>query len=154
MDAFSVKANNSPEKWNPASKETADHSIPYVALAALIDGEITEESFTPAKYRDPFVLELLKSVRVHEDKRYTAEWPSTFNCLIRIETKSGRTLEKHLTNPKGHPARTMTDDEISQKFLTLVKPVLTPAQAARALDLLWNVENVQNASEITDALLV
>lgn len=154
LDAFSIKATNSPAKWNPMSKETADHSIQYLALAALIDGRIDEASFTPAKYRDPFVLELLKGVRVHVDDAYTAAWPKTFNCRIGVETKDGRVLTKHLVNPLGHPARPMSDEDISRKFLELVEHVLTPAQASAALELLWNVECVEDVAQITDALIV
>lgn len=154
LDHFSFKATNSPAKWDPMSKETADHSIQYLVVAALIDGEINEETYAPAKYRSPFALDLLKGVRIHEEAAYTAQWPKTFNCLIRVETHSGRKLEMHRVNPHGHPARPMSDDDISRKFMSLVKPVLPPAKAAAVLDLLWNVERVPDVSRIVDALII
>jgi 2-methylcitrate dehydratase len=40
------------EKWNPTTRETADHSMPYVVAAVLIDGAYTDAIFTPARYRD------------------------------------------------------------------------------------------------------
>ena len=34
-----------PEKWKPQSRETADHSLPYITAVALIDGEVTDKQF-------------------------------------------------------------------------------------------------------------
>src|SRR5438876_9863296 len=34
-----------PEKWRPETRETADHSLPYITAIALIDGEVTESNF-------------------------------------------------------------------------------------------------------------
>src|SRR5207248_4963746 len=34
-----------PEKWRPETRETADHSLPYITAIALIDGEVTEKQF-------------------------------------------------------------------------------------------------------------
>ncbi len=33
-----------PEKWRPATRETADHSLPYTVARAVIDGVITTET--------------------------------------------------------------------------------------------------------------
>src|SRR5438045_3788840 len=32
-----------PEKWKPETRETADHSLPYITAIALIDGEVTDK---------------------------------------------------------------------------------------------------------------
>jgi 2-methylcitrate dehydratase len=42
-----------PEKWNPTSRETADHSLPYMVAVALMDGELTPKQFTNERIRDP-----------------------------------------------------------------------------------------------------
>src|SRR5205085_748414 len=34
-----------PEKWKPETRETADHSLPYITGIALIDGEVTDKQF-------------------------------------------------------------------------------------------------------------
>src|SRR5436305_3447495 len=31
-----------PEKWKPETRETADHSLPYITAIALIDGDVTD----------------------------------------------------------------------------------------------------------------
>ena len=44
-----------PERWEPKSPETADHSGPYLIGAALVDGKVTPETMTPQRFRDPVV---------------------------------------------------------------------------------------------------
>jgi len=41
-----------PEKWRPETRETADHSLPYITAIALIDGEVTEKQFQPERFSD------------------------------------------------------------------------------------------------------
>ena len=40
----------SPECWDPSNRETADHSLPYMVAAALMDGEVYLSSYTPQRY--------------------------------------------------------------------------------------------------------
>src|SRR6266852_5866526 len=40
-----------PEKWDPNTRETADHSIPYLVAAALQDGSVTPATFTPSRVK-------------------------------------------------------------------------------------------------------
>ena len=41
------------EKWDPKTRETADHSMPYLVAAALQDGAVTPATFAPARIQDP-----------------------------------------------------------------------------------------------------
>src|SRR5207249_12340414 len=42
-------------KWKPKTRETADHSLPYITAIALIDGEVTNKQFEPERFADPKV---------------------------------------------------------------------------------------------------
>src|SRR6267378_6864325 len=55
------------EKWDPATRETADHSIPFLVAAALQDGEVTPATFAPARIQDPALRPLMKKLTVVED---------------------------------------------------------------------------------------
>ena len=39
-----------PEKWTPETRDTADHSLPYITARAMFDGEITNDSYAPEKF--------------------------------------------------------------------------------------------------------
>jgi len=154
LDAFCIGSSSGPEKYDPHTRETADHSIPYLTVAALVDGEITEKTYLPERYRNPHILSLLKRFTMEEDPQFTREWPKTFNCRIEVTSKSGQRWVEHLKNPKGHPANPMTDREIEDKFLRLTHNVFTSRQAQHVLDLLWHVEKVEDVRCIVEAVMI
>ncbi len=147
-----------PERWNPTNRETADHSVPYCVVAALIDGEITDNTFMTERFRDSRILALLKKVTVEEDPDYTREFSSgrvaQYNCRIEITGRSGTKVVEHGRNPKGHPGNPMSDREIGDKFLRLTEGVLGTRQAQAALDLFWHLEEIDDVSKIIEAVLV
>lgn len=152
LDGFSWFTSKHPEKWDPHTRETADHSIPYLVVAALLDGEISEKTYTPERFRDPQVLALLKKVTLEKDPEYTRQFPKTFNCLIEVTAKSGQRWTRQRKNPKGHPSNPMSDAEINDKFLELVRDMLTPEKAQDVLKLLWRLEELEDVGQILDAL--
>src|SRR5207247_4598181 len=50
------------DRWNPLSRETADHSLPYIVAAAVLDGTIGVASFTPKVVLDPERQAFIKTV--------------------------------------------------------------------------------------------
>src|SRR5947208_17126199 len=50
-----------PEKWKPETRETADHSLPYITAIAFIDGEVNSKQFEPARFADPKIWTFLES---------------------------------------------------------------------------------------------
>ncbi|MFQ5483165.1 MAG: MmgE/PrpD family protein, partial [Nitrospinaceae bacterium] len=61
-----------PAKWAPQTRETADHSLPYIVAAALLEGTISLEQFDDAHLRNPKLLALMAKVTVVERREYTA----------------------------------------------------------------------------------
>ena len=56
-----------PSKYDPQTKETADHSLPYVIAAALVDRQVTPAQFEMEKIMDPTIRAQLKKVEVVAD---------------------------------------------------------------------------------------
>lgn len=154
VDEFAIATGDSPAKHDPRTRETADHSTPYLVVAALMDGEITEKTFLPERFREPRTLELLRRLTMHENAQFTAAWPERFQCVMEITGRSGRRWRAHCENPKGHPGNPMSDREIEEKFLRLTHETLTPRQARATLDLLWGLENVRDVGAICEAIVV
>src|SRR5439155_16108276 len=65
-------AGSEPEKWTPDTRETADHSLPYITARAMFDGEVTNDSYAPDKLRDPRILAFMRKITVKEDPALTA----------------------------------------------------------------------------------
>jgi 2-methylcitrate dehydratase len=144
-----------PEAWAPTTRETTDHSFPYLIAAALVDGEISERTFTAERFRDPIILALADKIEMAEDPAYTAAFPRTFNCRLEVALRSGEARHVHQTNPKGHPANPMSDREIEEKFERQADTVRLPGAQVRAiLDRLWTVDEQKDTSALFALLRV
>src|SRR4029077_19269441 len=58
-----------PEKWDPKTRETADHSLPYIFARTLVDGPITVNSFRDEAVRDSSLRPLMAKIKVIADER-------------------------------------------------------------------------------------
>ena len=65
------------------SRETADHSGPYLIAAALVDGEITEDTFEPDRFQDPALLAVTDTIELIEDLSYTDGLPLADGLSVR-----------------------------------------------------------------------
>ncbi len=104
---------DSPAKWSPTNRETADHSLPFMVAVTLAKHSFWLDSYNYMS--DPVVVGLMKKVRVEEIAEFTRKYPATLPVRIRIRLNDGSTLEEYLELPKGHPARPMSEDEVLQK---------------------------------------
>jgi 2-methylcitrate dehydratase len=114
-----------PSKYDPHTKETADHSLPYVIAAALVDRQVTPLQFTPEKINDARIRAQLPKVEVVADPEIERAFPALQRVVVKIRTTDGRELEKQLDYPKGDPRNPLSDREIEQKFAALAKGVLS-----------------------------
>jgi len=129
-----------PSKYDPRSKETADHSLPYVIAAALVDRQVTPAQFEPDRIMDPRIREQLRKVVVVADPEIEKVFPKLQRVAVTIETGDGRQLAKELDYPKGDPRNPLSDEEVEQKFDALAAPILSDGARARIKDAVWGLE--------------
>ena len=122
-----------PEKWDPQTRETADHSLPYIFARALVDGPITVASFDEKAVLDPALRPLMSSIKVTVDDAIEALLPRVV-LRVRATTKDGRSHVVQVDDPLGHPDNPMQDADIAEKFLTLATPKLGRVRSTAALD--------------------
>jgi 2-methylcitrate dehydratase len=143
-----------PAKWDPKTRETADHSMPYIFARALVDGAITVRSFDERQYLDPGLRSLMAKITVAKDDAIDAVYPGRVILRVRAARASGETIAIEIVNPRGHARNRMDDGEISAKFLGLAEPALGRARAANALEGLWRVEREPSVPALMDALAI
>jgi 2-methylcitrate dehydratase len=137
-----------PSKYDPRTKETADHSLPYVIAAALVDRQVTPAQFTMAKIMDPQIREQLQKVEVVADPEIEKVFPALQRVIVRIDTRDGRSFNKQLDYPKGDPRNPLTDSDIEEKFAALADRVLSRTVQQRVQDAVWNLEHVDSVAEL------
>ncbi len=138
-------------RWDPPTKDVANHSLPYLLAKALVDGPITTSSFTLDAVRDPSLRPLMQKITVNKSDEFSARRKSTHeeNAVIEIALSDGSTIRRESRHPRGHAANPMTDDELTQKFDGSVAAVLSASAHAELRDRLWNLPNEADLGAIT-----
>jgi 2-methylcitrate dehydratase len=137
-----------PEKWQPTTRETADHSLPYLVAASLADSEITERQFTPERLADPNLLGLVRRVEVHRNAELSAAYPGAVGNILTLRLRNGRTLTERVDYPRGHARNPLTDREVEAKFHSLADPVLGSDSASIVCRWLWRLDETHDLNEL------
>lgn len=143
-----------PEKWNPLTKETADHSLPYIVGMALLEGSITNSTYAEKKFRAPKVREFLKKISVKEDPELSTMYPRAIANRVTLKSTPGKIVSKQVNFPKGHPRNPMSDHEIEEKFKGLAKAYLNKKNTDKILETVWNLEKLRDISKIFSLCVV
>jgi 2-methylcitrate dehydratase len=137
-----------PSKYDPHTRETADHSLPYVIAAALVDRQVTPAQFETAKIMDPTIRAQLKKVEVVADPEIEKVFPALQRVIVTITTTDDRTFTEQLDYPKGDPRNPLTDQEIEEKFSALADGVLSTQAQKKLKDAIWNLEKTGSVSKL------
>lgn len=141
-----------PEKWHPTTRESADHSMPYILAAVLTDGAFSDEIFSEERIRDPKLHALCDKVTVKEDPEFTRRFSADIACRLEVRLRGGEVKRVSVDHPRGHYRNPMTDEEVEGKFRALAQRKLRPAQANATLTRLWKLERAPQAAGILDDL--
>lgn len=119
------------------SKEQADHSLPYVLAAALLDGHVHPAQFTPERIAGADVQQLLRRIRVdtvlpgkspHPVREQldplTRRYPERMPVRIRVDLRDGRKLEARQDDYPGFWTRPLDWPAVERKFRHLAEPAL------------------------------
>lgn len=139
-----------PEKWRPTSRETADHSMGFCMACALLDGDVTRESFTDAKIKDARVLGLLDKIKIVETAECNAGYPDGIPNNIIITLKDGRKVSRKVAYPRGHAGNPMTDDEVIGKFKKLAGGVVSDATMDRIINLSLSFDKIDDPAKLLE----
>lgn len=137
-----------PDKWAPATRESADHSMPYTVAIAFLYGEVGEKHFDEKYLRDPQVRSLTQRVKARATEEADRLMPEAMLCRMTLETTAGATFEARVDYHRGHWKNPMSESEVEAKFRKLAAAVLTPGQADQLLQCLWQLETRPDAGEI------
>ncbi|WP_166462668.1 MmgE/PrpD family protein [Amycolatopsis acidicola] len=140
-------------KWHPRTRESADHSLPYMLAAALVDGKVTDDSFSDERRADPALAAVVGRVRVVEDAELTAR-SDRDRCPtdVTLVLADGRQVNEVCDVPRGHPANPMTDVEVREKFDGLVCRALPPERGAELGDRLSALDEAESLEPIARLL--
>ncbi|MDQ6773536.1 MAG: MmgE/PrpD family protein [Candidatus Dormibacteraeota bacterium] len=89
--AYEIIGPGAGDKKRVTTKEEADHSLPYLVAAALIDGEMTPAQYSDSRLRATDVQALLQCVEVHSDPELSAAFPDHQGVRVEVRLRDGGT---------------------------------------------------------------
>lgn len=148
------------DAWNPVSRETADHSMPYVVAAAVLDGSIGTESFDLDRVLDPrrraFVRDKVVVTPAPElgtlagGKLKRAE--AGYLSRVEIEMVDGEVVHGAAKPFPGHPKTPFTDAALEEKLRVNAEPFAGPAATNRIIEALGSIEQLDHVGAFTSLL--
>ena len=148
------RTGSEPEKWDPRTRETADHSLPYITARAMFDGDITHESFAEPKFRDPRVLAFMQKIKVSEDPQLTARTGGAVPTRVTATLADGRRITREVDHAPGFAARPMTRADVERKFRGNVGTRWSGEQTEANLKALWTIEQASDLAALVGNFVV
>jgi 2-methylcitrate dehydratase len=145
-------AGSEPVKWAPATRETADHSLPYCVGVALTDGELTARQFSRARLQDKTLRGLLAKITVDPDADLTARYPDELPCLLTATLTGGRQEQVIVDRPPGDPVRGYGIDDVLAKARALDLPALAEARIEALANAVSQVDGAPDLTVLSAAL--
>jgi 2-methylcitrate dehydratase len=132
-------------RWSPETRESADHSLPFMLAMALMDGDVTTRHYDEGRFKHEDVRALMAkiSISVGEESKGS---PDAALSVVHIDLADGRTLTAKVAQHLGHFKRPMSDAQLEAKFRPMAEDYagLPREQANRLL------ERLRHIDEITD----
>jgi 2-methylcitrate dehydratase len=144
---------NDPQKMDPkASRETLDHSIMYIFAVALEDADWHHvKSYTKARANRKSTIKIWRSIRTHEDKKWTRKYhdpnpkKKSFGAKVVITLKNGKKISEHQERADAHPygSRPFKRENYINKFLTLTENILDKKESDRFLKTVQDLKKLK-----------
>jgi 2-methylcitrate dehydratase len=124
------------DKRTVCSKEEADHSLPYMLAAALLDGEVQPEQYAPQRIASEDVQALLRRVIIAPDAALSERFPRLMPAVLEVELSDGTMLHAARDDYRGFHTDPFDWTTARQKFDRVTLPFLTPAAGGRIKDVI------------------
>ena len=145
------RTGSEPEKWSPKTRETADHSLPYITARAMFDGDITNDSFATEMFSDPRILAFMQKITVREDPALTARTGGAPTRVTAI-LADGQRISREVDYAPGFAERPMTRSEVERKFRGNVGKRWPHERTDAILRALWALDEADDLSRLLGQL--
>lgn len=140
------------------STTDAQFSIPFCIARYLLDPTPSADWFAPASLRDPATLALATRVDATGEKTSPLDSFALFQqgdyvrAAIRIVLRDGRTIERQLHYPKGHPRNRMSRQELSDIFRIAARKSFDAQRIEQIIAAVLHLDEAQSLRELAGLL--
>ncbi len=148
------ESGSEPEKWRPQTRETADHSLPYVFARSFVDGNLTSDDYEIDRIRDPSIVETMGLVSVVPDENIDRLWPDQIAIGVDVTSKTGDTFSMYLDVLPGFHTHPLEMVQLKNKFLSLTTPRLGSEGAEGAFRSAWNIMDCEDVAHVMEQFVL
>lgn len=137
---------------HPDTTEQAQYSLPFPVAAALKHGQLGPFELNGEGLRDPQVNAIASKVVMVESEYANRYFPGTRYANVEVELEDGTILDSGYQTPSWDSTDPPSDEELLEKFRWLARTGLSDQAADSVEKLLWNCDELTDASVIASAL--
>lgn len=128
----------------PNTYHEAQVSLPYSVAVALTDGQALFAQYNNSRLTEPTILKLADLIIITSD----SSLPRGVSCKMTMTMADGSIFISQVDYPKGSIQNPMSDDELLEKFYSLVIPVLGENRANDIVKVVNSIEDCNNVCEL------
>jgi len=130
------------------NRDMPEICLQHLLAVLLLDGRMTFSSaHDRRRMGDPEVLAIRRCITLQGDDALSRAMPSR-QGIVEVVLASGATLREHTQAVRGTPGNPMTRQELQEKCLELLAPVLGADQALAVCAAVWTLEKIPDARQI------
>lgn len=141
-----------PGRLDPRSRESADHSFPFIAAVTLIDGTLTPRQYDNDRWMEPTIRALMAKMTFDTDAALTARAPNSYPVRMRIRMTDGEMLESEALEAPGMSHGGIPRDTVVAKFEKITAGLLDPDRQARIRDNALALDGLASIATLMDDL--
>jgi 2-methylcitrate dehydratase len=127
------------------TKEDADHSLPYMVAAAILDGQVMPAQYAPERIQRQDAQALLRRVSARPREEFTRRFPDEMPCRLTARLHDGRVLIKEKRDYEGFHTNPMRWETVVRKFEVLAEPYADAPLRRQIADAVANLEAISTA---------
>jgi len=142
-------------KFRPRNELDAQMSLPYcIAVGLLKGGKLEVADFDPSRFDDPRIHEIADKVDAQADPELDKVplRPMSMPSIVTLTTRGGKTHTHRVDHQRGDPRNPFTPEEFVAKFHACADPLVGEANAARIVEEVERLDEVNDLSRLTAAL--
>lgn len=135
----------------PESEHEARHSFQFNACTALLDGEVTVQSFTPAAMSRPDLHALLSRVRLEHPN----DNPANFNHMygeVQLTLVGGDTVKGRCNTFYGHWRNPLSNNSLRKKFRSNAEVVLPSEKVEQLIEVVEDLDQLRDCRNLLSQL--
>lgn len=137
------------DRPQPRSGLDGKFSVQYATAVALLDGEVTVDSFTDERRRAPDVERLLPRVKLVADPSIPNDF-DRMHATVRITLATGERFEETVQRLSGWIGAPLSEAQRLSKFHACARRVLDRPAAERVAELVQRLDTLEDVREIMD----